>query len=182
VPPVALRASTVLSFLKSQAVTHLVGLPDNASAALFSAVATDPVVRLVNVSREGEAFALAAGLWVGGAKPVVVMQNTGFLESGDALRGTAVRMSIPLVFFVTYRGYATLPDHIDPTNLPTGHDLLIQPDIDSSAVVTEPTLRAWGVPYHQVRSDDDIGHLRTAFATATQGARPTAVLVTGSMT
>src|SRR5437870_1903755 len=58
--------------------------------------------------RGGEAFAIASGLWVGGRVPVVLIQNTGLLETGDALRGTAMRMRVPLVCLVTYRGHATL--------------------------------------------------------------------------
>ena len=48
------------------------------------------------------------GLYVGGKQPVVLIQNTGFLESGDAIRGTAVNMEIPLVSIIGYRGYQTL--------------------------------------------------------------------------
>ena len=44
-------------------------------------------------------------LWLGGASPIIVIQNTGLLESGDAIRGTAQRMGAPVPFIVTGRGY-----------------------------------------------------------------------------
>ncbi|HAC05532.1 MAG TPA: phosphonopyruvate decarboxylase, partial [Gemmatimonadetes bacterium] len=47
-------------------ITHVVGLPDNTSAPLFDALQSHPSVRLVTVTREGEAFAIASGLWLGG--------------------------------------------------------------------------------------------------------------------
>lgn len=168
--------------LKGRAVTHLVGLPDNASAPLFTATAVEPTIQTITVTREGEAFAIASGLWIGGATPVVVIQNTGLLESGDALRGTAVRMGIPLTFFVTCRGYEKLvrgglQDIVPP--IPRAY--LVRPEVDSVAVLTEPTLNAWGIPYRRIASDDDTALLESAFATAHDESRPTAALLLGNL-
>src|SRR6516225_3492064 len=99
-----MRANLVLEELRRNAVTHVVGLPDNSSATVFALLNSKEEPQLLTVTREGEAFAMAAGLWVGGKKPVVLIQNTGLLESGDGLRGTVIRMRIPLVCLVTFRG------------------------------------------------------------------------------
>ena len=45
-------------------------------------MAADPDFLIIPVCREGEAMAVAAGLWVGGAKPVILIQNTGLLNLG----------------------------------------------------------------------------------------------------
>ena len=97
-----------LRTLSAARITHVIGLPDNTSAPLFDALQAHPSIRLVTVTREGEAFAIASGLWLGGKRPVVVIQNTGLLESGDALRGTAQRMGVPLLCLIGYRGHASL--------------------------------------------------------------------------
>ena len=94
--------------LRAGALLETERLPDNCTAALFHELADDPDIYLINVTREGEAFATAAGLWMGGQNPLVLIQNTGFLESGDALRGTLTRMRIPVVLLVSYRGYKSL--------------------------------------------------------------------------
>ncbi len=78
-------AARLLEALVGEGMTHLVGLPDTIWSALIDATEAHSGTRYVPVTREGEAFALAAGLWVGGAEPVVVVQNTGLLESGDSL-------------------------------------------------------------------------------------------------
>ena len=91
------QARLIVDELKRQHVTHVVGLPDNTSKALFEMLHVERDLRVLSVTREGEAFAIAAGLWAGGATPLVLIQNTGLLESGDGLRGTAMRMRIPLV-------------------------------------------------------------------------------------
>lgn len=154
------------------------GLPDNTSAALFQRLDNHPTIRLVRVTREGEAFALASGLWVGGARPVVVIQNTGLLESGDALRGTALRMGIPLPFLVTYRGYASLQRcNVNPLTATLTRDMLVRPDLDSVAVLTERTLTAWCVPYHTVDLETGTKQVSSAFAQAHRETRPVAALL-----
>lgn len=159
----------------------MVALPDNASAALLTLLEREGRPRVVWVTREGEAFAVASGLWAGGAAPVVLIQNTGLLESGDALRGTAMRMRIPLVCLVTYRGYASLRAAGEPAP-PVDGALLGRPDVDSVAALTEPTLRAWAVPYEFLHEDADIPRLRAAFARAAALEQPVALLLPGATT
>ena len=103
-----IEASALLAEIKKNGVTHVVGVPDNGSRALYEQLWADPDIQVVLVTREGEAFALASGLYVGGAKPLVLIQNTGFFEAGDAFRGTAFNMSIPLVMIIGYRGYKSM--------------------------------------------------------------------------
>ena len=173
------QARLIVEELRKRGVTHVVALPDNASAALLSLLASEGAPHVVAVTREGEAFAVAAGLWTGGAAPVVLIQNTGLLESGDALRGTAMRMRVPLVCLVTYRGHATLSAIGGPPAAPDGA-LLSRADVDSVAVLTEGTLRAWGVPYALLRSDADLHRLGEAFDEAARLAQPVALLVPGA--
>jgi sulfopyruvate decarboxylase TPP-binding subunit len=111
----------------------------------------------------------------------VLIQNTGLLESGDSLRGTLMRMRIPVVCLVTYRGYAKLARWSGPPPEP-GPEVLSRPDMDSVAVVTEPTLRAWGLGFNFLRTDDDVPKISTAFAQAKQLSAPVVLLVTQDMT
>lgn len=172
-----LRADDLAAVLQAEGVSHAVGLPDSVSAPLLDRL-TAHGVRFVQVTREGEAFAVASGLWLGGATPVVVIQNTGLLESGDALRGTASRMGVPLVMLVTYRGHAKLQaSGLDPGSLPRPRDVLVRADVDTVALFTEPTLAAWGVPFETLTPDDGARQLAGAFRSAREAERPVAVLL-----
>ena len=163
-----ISAQKIVDELKKWNVTHVIGLPDNGTAQVFKRLHQDPEIDVITVSREGEAFAIASGLYVGGKHPVVIIQNTGFLESGDALRGTAYNMEIPLVSLIGYRGYHTMqPD---------------APRIDTAATFLEPTLKAWGFPYNTMASDDDIPYISDAFKKAQETSMPTAVLLVGIST
>jgi len=165
--------------LRRNGVTDVLGVPDNASKALLDALALDPSIRLITVTREGEAFAIAAGLWVGGRTPLVLIQNTGLLESGDALRGTAMRMRVPLVCLVTVRGHARMAAHGPaPAAEDLDAELLSRPDLDSVALLTAPTLKAWGLPAQVLARDTDVPRLGAAFRQAREQERPVAVLIT----
>jgi sulfopyruvate decarboxylase subunit alpha len=173
------QAQLVLDVLSRHGVTDVVSLPDNSSAALLALLRQSADIRLLSVTREGEAFAIAAGLWLGGRNPLVLIQNTGLLESGDSLRGTLVRMRIPVVCLVTYRGYAKLA-RLEARPEP-GPEILSRPDLDSVAVMTEPTLRAWGVSFDFLHTDEDISRMSAAFAQVQKLSAPVAVLVTQDM-
>jgi sulfopyruvate decarboxylase TPP-binding subunit len=142
-----------------------------------------PAVRLVTVTREEEAFAIATGLWIGGASPLVVVQSTGLLESGEALRGTALRMAAPIPVLVTGRGYEEMRRaRIDPS-APMSRELLARIDVDSAAPLAERTLDAWGIPWRTCEGDEDPAE---ALADAIDGARaleqPVALVMARALT
>ena len=168
--------------LVGSGVTHLCGIPDNTSGPLFHEIRRHPSLRLVTSTREGEAIAIAAGLWMGGAQPIVVIQNTGLLESGDAIRGTILRMAAPVPILITARGYAKMraagvsPD--DPKTI----ELLTRPDVDSTALLTEPTLDAWGIPFQRCAGDDDPADaVRSVVRAAEADQRPIALIMERSL-
>ena len=150
----------VLEHLKQNGVTHVVWLPDSETNFLYLLMRDEPTLDLIAVSREGQAFSTAAGLSVGGAKPVILIQNTGLMESGDSLRGWAMGMNIPVVLMVGYRGWAR-------------HGA----DQDTAATYTEHFLHAFGIKYYLVESDGDADRISLAFAEAEKAQRPVAVLV-----
>ncbi|MDX1493717.1 MAG: thiamine pyrophosphate-binding protein [Longimicrobiales bacterium] len=163
-------------------VTHVVGIPDNTLGPLFHEIRRHPTIRLIRVTREGEAVALASGLWLGGAVPLVAIQNTGLLESGDAIRGTALRMGASVPMVVSGRGWAKMERAgVRPTDERT-LDSLTRPDVDSTALLTEPTLDAWGIPYQICGDDDDpAAMIEAVVAEAREQGRPVAMILTRAL-
>lgn len=161
-------AQKIIDVLKKQNITHAIGVPDNGSARIYKLLREDHEIDVITVTREGEAFAIAAGLYIGGKKPVIIIQNTGFLESGDAFRGTVFNMQIPVVVFIGYRGY---------------HNRDVEGKwVDSVATFLEPTLKAWNLPYKMCEADADIGHIDWAFEKVEETSLPVAVLLIGHAT
>ena len=179
-------AVALLDALAELGVTHLVGVPDNGSEMLFEVAVGHPAIDLLTATREGEAVSIASGLWLGGRSAVVTMQNTGLLESGDGLRGTAYRMGVPLLMLVGVRGHAKMVAHHEEIEAERhggglSAEMLQRPDVDSVALVTEATLEAWAVPYWFYHSDADAAVIGEAWAHAQQHRQPVAVLVTRRM-
>ncbi len=77
----ALSPEIVLEEMKKNGVTHVVWLPDSETNWLYLLMQAEPSLHLVPVSREGLAFSMAAGLSVGGKTPIILIQNTGLMES-----------------------------------------------------------------------------------------------------
>ena len=155
-----LNPETVLAEMKKNGVTHVVWLPDSETNWLYMLMKNDPELDLIPVSREGQAFSVAAGLSVGGKNPVKLIQNTGMMESGDSLRGWCLGMNIPVVMMVGYRGY-------------TRHGV----NSDTAATYTERFLNAFGIQYYLVENDSDAERISVAFEEAQQTKRPVAILV-----
>lgn len=162
-----LTASRIHRALKEQGITHVVGLPDNLSRVFFRGLEEDPDLEVIKVCREGEAFAIAAGLYIGGKQAVVLIQNTGLLEAGDALRGTAWNMRIPQVILLCYRGFKSLNGELE--------------HIDSAALFTEPTLEAWDIPYEIICGDEDLAKFHNTFARARSASKPAALILADTM-
>jgi sulfopyruvate decarboxylase subunit alpha len=91
-----LSPEIVLEEMKKNGVTHVVWLPDSETNWLYLLMQAEPSLQLVPVSREGLAFSMAAGLSVGGKTPIILIQNTGLMESGDSLRGWGLGLNIPV--------------------------------------------------------------------------------------
>ena len=149
----------VAEILVGLGFTHVVWLPDSAIGLWEHALEASAKLELVRVCREGEAWAVAAGLLLGGKKPVVMIQNTGLFESGDALRNMLFDLRLPLVAVVGYRS-ALVPD-----------------SPDSAKRFTEPILAAWGVDYIVLRQSGELPRMAEHFHACLDAGKPGVVLV-----
>ena len=155
-----LHPAAIIEELKKNNFTHVVWLPDSETNFMYQLLTNEPTLDLVPVCREGETMAIAAGLWVGGMKPVVLIQNTGIFESGDSIRGLGLDINQPLVMLVGYRGWSR-------------HGITT----DSAARFIEHILHAWGISYYLIETDDDTGRITSALEEAERTNKPVAVLV-----
>jgi sulfopyruvate decarboxylase TPP-binding subunit len=122
----------VAAALVAAGVTDVVWVPDSELGRWDQALSTTPGLRLRRVCREGEALALAAGLLLGGRRPLVMLQCTGLFEAGDALRNLIHDLHLPLFLLVGVRSLLALRRGATA---------------DTCPVFTEPIVNAWRVPY-----------------------------------
>ena len=156
----SLSPETVMRQMKQNGVTYIVWLPDSETNWLFLLMQADPDLRLVGVTRDGHGCSIAAGLYAGGRRPMMLIQNTGMLESGDSIRGWLMGLNVPIVLMVGYRGY-------------TRHGV----NTDTAATYTERFLMAFNISFYLVENDGDSDRITTAFQEAERTRKPVVVLV-----
>ncbi len=157
-----LDGPSIVAALKQCGITHVVWIPDTELGAWDTALSAADGLTLIRVCREGEAFALAAGLHLGGKKPIVLVQCTGLFEAGDALRNVLHDMKLPLFFVVGVRSW-----YAQKNNATT----------DTCPIFTEPILRAWQIPYVLLENRNSAADLVNAYRQAQAEQRAGAVLL-----
>jgi sulfopyruvate decarboxylase TPP-binding subunit len=151
----------IATLLTRIGITHIVTVPDSTVGPWGDAIASTPGLHLVRVCREGEAWAVAGGLWLGGASPLVMIQCTGLFESGDALRNMLHDWKIPVPSIIGYRSY------LNQNFLPG----------DTCLVFTEPVLDTWRIDYLLVTSPDQYEELAAHLEACITHERPGAGLI-----
>jgi sulfopyruvate decarboxylase subunit alpha len=138
-------------------VTHVISVPDSTIGQWDGALDRHPSLRLIRVCREGEAWQVAAGLYLGGARPIVLIQCTGLFESGDALRNVVHDWRLPIYSVIGYRSY------LNQDTIPG----------DTCLVFTEPILDAWKIDYRLITSAAQLpeiaAHVRDCHASGRAG-------------
>jgi len=151
----------VISLLTRLGITHVVTVPDSTIGPWGDAIAATPAIRLVRVCREGEAWEVAAGLYLGGARPLVMIQCTGLFESGDALRNVLHDWQLPIPSVIGYRSY------LNQDTLPG----------DTCLTFTEPILRAWNIDYRLITEPAQFDTIATHLEACAAEGRPGAILI-----
>jgi sulfopyruvate decarboxylase TPP-binding subunit len=157
-----LEGADVVAALEGCGVTHVIWIPDSTTGRWEQALGGAKDLRLVRVCREAEALAIAGGLLLGGARPVVVLQCTGLFDAGDALRNLVYDLGLPLFIVVGVRNLLAHRRGATADNCP---------------VFTEPYLQAWRIDYSVLDPDAGAGALADAYRRARQSDRAAAVLL-----
>ncbi|HEY7327899.1 MAG TPA: thiamine pyrophosphate-binding protein [Gemmataceae bacterium] len=153
---------SVVAALEACGVTHVVWIPDSDIGRWEPALRTASHLKLLRVCREGEAIALAAGLHLGGKRPIVLIQCTGLFEAGDTLRNVLHDLHLPLFLVIGVRSY-----YANKRGAST----------DSCPVFTEPILSAWKLPYVLLDDRHSAADLEKAYRQAQERNHAFSVLL-----
>jgi sulfopyruvate decarboxylase subunit alpha len=158
-------AGEAIAGLKGAGIDFVSGLPDGWQRNLHELIADDPDFRYVPVCNEGVGFSVCAGAWLGGKKPVLIMENSGLRVAAEYIARISLGTGVPVTLLLSYRGDIGETEH---WGIPHG-------------IVVEPLLDALRIKYQIVRHPTD---LRQAIIRANRLAEaqlhPAAVLVSGS--
>ncbi|HEU0073255.1 MAG TPA: hypothetical protein VFS30_04520 [Dehalococcoidia bacterium] len=163
--PVAdsIPAPLLHSVVRELGVTHILSVPDTHQKTLLALLMEDPELTTITLSTEDEAICANAGLWIGGAEPLVVIQNVGLFAAMNALRGVSLDMKVPTCMLVGQFGR----DVRKP----------VEENASSGVRLIEPVLRTMGVSFYRVDHETDVGLLRKAYDESRSERKPVVVLI-----
>lgn len=149
--------------IKALGVSHVLTVPDTHQKTLLASLMADPELTTLTLSTEDEALCVNAGLWIGGAEPLVLIQNVGLFAAMNALRGVALDMKVPACMLVGQYGR----DVTKP----------VEENASSGVRLIEPVLQTMGVPFYRLDHEADLSVLRKAFEQSRAERTPAVVLI-----
>lgn len=97
------------------------GVPCSLLTSLINEVSASPSLRYVGATSEGEACGIAAGAWLAGRTPVVILQNSGLGNTVNPVTSLNHPFRIPSLMLVTWRGEPGI--HDEPQHVVMGEVL-----------------------------------------------------------
>jgi len=159
-----LSGANIIREIVASGVEFVVSVPDiTTSEGLLRQLAQMQAPRLIRVCKEDEGVGICAGLAYTGKRALLLIQQTGMLDSINAIRGVAVEYSLPVCMMV---GLLEKEPDVPPRQSKR-----------YGVRIVEPILDAMGIPYHEIEEDADVGRIRPAIDEAYAGAHPTVLLI-----
>lgn len=147
-------------------ISHVVTVPDYVMMSVYRVMEERAAPTLVYCCTEDEAVTMAAGLHIGGASPMVMMQNQGLYASLNAVRAIGLDARLPVFMLIGQFGreYANLGRPCAESSRPLVRNC-------------ERILDALDIPYVPCESAGDVAGVGTAYRLAQEREGPAAALI-----
>jgi phosphonopyruvate decarboxylase len=149
------------NLLKTKHFDFFAGVPGSTFKQVISLLERDSTVTYIPAVSEDIAVGLAVGAYLGGKRPMVLMQNSGLGVSINALTSLALLYKIPILFLIGWRGYQgkDAPEH-----LIMGRCML-------------DLLQSMGMSYQVLETDTVYDSVERAIANMEDSHTPTALII-----
>ena len=158
------HGAAIIAALKRAGVGFVLSVPDIVTSQhLLWPIAEDPTFRLIRVCKEDEAFGIAAGLSVCDRRAVLLIQQTGLLDSLNALRAVGVELEMPVCALVGLQG----------------REANLEPEASAAygVRIIAPILDAMGVAHSLVETTDEATKIAEIIDDAYRRSRPAVVFL-----
>ncbi|KCV28236.1 thiamine pyrophosphate enzyme, N-terminal TPP binding domain protein [Bordetella bronchiseptica SBL-F6116] len=165
-PPAASGQHIVETFARC-GIDSVTTVPDFIQLSAHARLDRDTERFLVTYcANENQALQVAMGQYIGGRRPVVLMQNQGLYNCVNALRACGLDANMPLLLVIGQFGreFANV-----------GQDS--RQSRRRMVSLLEPVLDALTIPYWTIEGDDDVPVIEQAWSSALRRMQPSAVIV-----
>jgi sulfopyruvate decarboxylase TPP-binding subunit len=159
-----LSGANIIREIAASGIDFVVSVPDiTTSEGLLRPLAQASAPKLIRICKEDEGVGICAGLAYTGKRALLLIQQTGLLDSINAIRGVAVEYALPICMMV---GLLEKEPGVPPLQSKR-----------YGVRIVEPILDAMGIPYHEIETDDDLGKIKPAINEAYAASRPVVLLI-----
>jgi len=159
-----LPGSGIIHAIRASGIEFVVSVPDiTTSEGLLGPLARENSPRVIRVCKEDEGIGICAGLAHCGKRALLLIQQTGMLDSINAIRGVAVEYELPICMMVGL--LQKEPDRRPRESKRYG------------VRIVEPILDAMGITYHEIEEASDVPKIKPAIDAAYAGSRPVVLLI-----
>jgi sulfopyruvate decarboxylase subunit alpha len=159
-----LHGGSIIREIKASGIAFVASVPDiTTSEGLLRPLARETAPRLIRVCKEDEGVAICAGLAYAGRRALLLIQQTGLLDSINAVRGVAVEYALPICMMV---GLLEKEPGVPPRQSKR-----------YGVRIVEPILDAMGITYHEIEEEADVARIKPAIEDAYARSRPVVMLI-----
>ena len=159
-----LSGDSIIREINASGIEFVISVPDiTTSEGLLRPLAKGAGLRLIRICKEDEGVAICAGLAYAGKRGLLLIQQTGLLDSINAIRGVAVEYSLPICMMV-----GLLEKEVG---------VMPRQSKRYGVRIVEPILEAMGIGYHNIEGQTDVDKIRPAIDAAFNDSKPTVILI-----
>jgi len=159
-----LRGASIIREIKACRIEFVISVPDiTTSEGLLRPLARESAPRLIRVCKEDEGVGICAGLAYTGRRALLLIQQTGLLDSLNAVRGVAVEYALPICMMV---GLLQKEPGVPP-----------QKSKRYGVRIIEPILDAMGIVHHEIEDEADVSRIGPAIDHAYAQSHPVVLLI-----
>src|SRR6266852_6440416 len=148
-----LHGSSIIAEIRASRIEFVVSVPDiTTSEGLLRPLAQATAPRLIRICKEDEGVGICAGLAYAGRRSLLLIQQTGLLDSINAVRGVAVEYALPICMMV---GLLEKEPGVPPNQSKR-----------YGVRIVEPILDAMGITYHEIEGEADVPKIKPAIDNA----------------
>ena len=154
----------MIAALKQAGIEFVVALPDIVTSdGLLWPIAADPQLRLIRVCKEDEGVSICAAMSYSNTRALLLMQQTGLMDSLNAVRALAMDYALPVCMMVGLQGKEP---HLPPA--------------ESAAYgvrIIRPILEVMQLPHSLIEQPGDVAHIAPRIDRAYRRSAPHCFLI-----
>jgi sulfopyruvate decarboxylase subunit beta len=136
----------IIASVKKAGVEFIVSVPDIVTSdGLLWPISKDPDFRLIRICKEDEGVSICAAMSYSNTRALLLMQQTGLMDSLNAIRAIGMDYQLPVCMMVGLQGKEP---HLKPAQ-----------SAAYGVRIIEPILDAMDIPHRLIEEPADVAHI-----------------------